>query len=732
MDVKVKVIKKFNNELGSALKNLKEIERIHIKLEYDKSKVEESLSLASSEAPSKIQEAVQEVTQIVKCINDMKESCQSVSSSIEERLQQENKTSELQTIIDDISYLERSSLYLQFVKFIEDLSTELEVSLLSGNDEACISSYVILKETSQNLDSSLCKNLKNYVDSTLNYWYTEIRKKLAGEYAEILKALKWPFLGNNLTTTTTPSHETIARFKIVTEHLFHLQLPDSMIKQPSVGLSASFPPVCLPVTLLALPLKQRFLYHFTGVKQTNRRDKPEWFLTQTLTWIRDHFEWVEKMVQPIAHAAGFDKVNVKVQFMRALVQLAVEKLNSELAIVQFDDALFAHTVDEALGFERELRESLFYPASEPATVFVLTQAQIFVKWITMEKKYATERMDAILSSDTAWARLPSFIKDDMKVTECADAFLTLLSTISDRYNHLPQPGHRLQFLDLQLELIDDWRVRLLQLLHEDYKDPLLSLMPSILNTLHYVTIILQDWGVSVPFLKLYFFKKQFEDAEVIMHEDDFTDSFIEDSEKEITVFDEVISLLQRLENKLMTEIGDFVFMEIKAKSRPYCNEKWFAMSFDKDTIPSVTPTGCPMFQEVANRLNGLNNALALPLFEQSWISLAKRLDQYLFDELVLRNQFNAGGAAQLQFDIKRNLFPLFGLYTNKSDSYFFLMGEACILLNMLVGSAMLLIEALEDEEENLNKEVLADVNIYQLSGRMALKVLKSRMDISTR
>lgn len=161
---------------------------------------------------------------------------------------------------------------------------------------------------------------------------------------------------------------------------------DSMVKQPSSGLSASFPPLCLPVTLLVLPLKQRFVYHFTGVKQTNRRDKPEWFFTQTLTWIRDHSEWVEKMVQPIACSAGFEKLNVKVQFMRALVHLAVEKLNSELTIVQYDDALFAHTVDEALGFERELRESLFYPASEPATVFVLTQAQIFVKWITMEKK----------------------------------------------------------------------------------------------------------------------------------------------------------------------------------------------------------------------------------------------------------------------------------------------------------------------------------------------------------
>jgi len=54
---------------------------------------------------------------------------------------------------------------------------------------------------------------------------------------------------------------------------------------------------------------------------------------------------------------------------------------------------------------------------------------------------ATEKMDAILSSNTAWERLNPDI-DDMKVTECADAFLTLLTTISDRYKHLPQPGHR--------------------------------------------------------------------------------------------------------------------------------------------------------------------------------------------------------------------------------------------------------------------------------------------------
>jgi hypothetical protein len=72
--------------------------------------------------------------------------------------------------------------------------------------------------------------------------------------------------------------------------------------------------------------------------------------------------------------------------MRGLVQLVVEKLHSELPHLQYDDVLFSHTVDETLGFDRELRESFGYPTSQPSVIGVLTQAQIFVKWIHMEKK----------------------------------------------------------------------------------------------------------------------------------------------------------------------------------------------------------------------------------------------------------------------------------------------------------------------------------------------------------
>ncbi|XP_039306854.1 RAD50-interacting protein 1 isoform X3 [Solenopsis invicta] len=571
MDIKHKIIQKFNEHLGSNLKNLERIYDFQEHLKAEKDEIEKSLSMASTTTPSKVKMVVENVEYVNYEVEQLQEICLKLSKRIDETFGKNDKNLELQEIIDKIGQLDKSLSYLYFVKYIENSSDEIETSLLSGDDQSMLTLYTGLTNISRQLQMSACHHLVNYVYETLHFWHNLIKEKLSKEYNDLLKTLKWPFCGTNATShrmLSTPLPETMARFKILIEYLFYLQLPEEMIK-PVVtsALLTDFTPVSLPVAFLVRPLRQRFVYHFTGAKLTNRQDKPEWFFTQILTWIKDHVQWLQKNIQPIADSVGFGRLDIKVEFMRALVQLAVEKLHSELSIVQYDDTLFAHLVDEALGFERELRETLLYPQTQPATIFVLTQAHIFVKWINMEKKYATEKMDAILNSNTAWERLMGHDIDDMKVTECADAFLTLLTTISDRYKHLPQPGHRLQFLELQLELIDDWRVRLLQLLHENYEDPLTSLMPYILNTLHYVATILEEWGVTVHFLQLHFYKKQFEAVENATNRGNDVSENI--GEIEGTVFDEAMVLLQRLEKELINEISDSVALDIKAKSRPY-------------------------------------------------------------------------------------------------------------------------------------------------------------------
>lgn len=56
----------------------------------------------------------------------------------------------------------------------------------------------------------------------------------------------------------------------------------------------------------------RFLYHFSGVRQTNRLDKPEWFFTQILNWARDNHIFVGTHIQPALNLAGHSDINIRV------------------------------------------------------------------------------------------------------------------------------------------------------------------------------------------------------------------------------------------------------------------------------------------------------------------------------------------------------------------------------------------------------------------------------------
>lgn len=64
----------------------------------------------------------------------------------------------------------------------------------------------------------------------------------------------------------------------------------------------------------------------------------------------------------------------------------MEKLHWDLPHLQYDDVLFSHTVDEALGFARELKDGYGYPDDQPNVYSVLVKPDFFIKWINLEKK----------------------------------------------------------------------------------------------------------------------------------------------------------------------------------------------------------------------------------------------------------------------------------------------------------------------------------------------------------
>lgn len=60
------------------------------------------------------------------------------------------------------------------------------------------------------------------------------------------------------------------------------------------------------------------MYHFTGARQTNRLDKPEWFYTQILNWARDNHIFVGTNIQPALNLAGHSDINIRVNIFETV------------------------------------------------------------------------------------------------------------------------------------------------------------------------------------------------------------------------------------------------------------------------------------------------------------------------------------------------------------------------------------------------------------------------------
>lgn len=130
-------------------------------------------------------------------------------------------------------------------------------------------------------------------------------------------------------------------------------------------------------------------------------------------------------------------------------------------------------------------------------------------------------------------------------------------------------------------------------------------------------------------------------------------------------------------------------------------ERWLSLpSQAEQAVMSLSSTACPMLLTLRDRLLQLEQQLCHSLFKIFWQMLAEKVDTYIYQEIIMANHFNEGGAAQLQFDMSRNLFPLFSHYCKRPENYFKHIKEACIILNLNVGSALLLKEVLQSASES--------------------------------
>uniref|UniRef100_A0A8C9ZJR3 RAD50-interacting protein 1 n=1 Tax=Sander lucioperca TaxID=283035 RepID=A0A8C9ZJR3_SANLU len=519
------------------------------------------------------------------------------------------------------------------------------------------------------------------------------------DFEKVLTQLHWPIISppTQSLTPTANAQEISSQLELLVTQLLALQTSYPF----SLGFYTPVfsPPLCLPIQIMLLPLSRRFRYHFYGNRQTNSLSKPEWYLTQVLMWMGNSSTFMEEKIQPILDRAGAT-ISAMVELCRGLLSLVQEKVASDASRLLYDDVLFCHLVEEVLQFEKELRSNQSYPAALPGLLHLLLEDATLQKWLTVEKKMAVEKMDAMLSAEGAWSSQYKDISDmdELKAPDCAETFMTLLQVITERYRALPCPSAQLKFLGLQRELVDDFRIRLTQVMKEESRCPLGARYCAILNAVNYISTILGDWGDNVFFLQL-------QQAAVSLGEEVVLGGLgvLEVgrlASLEGSLFEGLLALLDRLKGDMLGRLLEWTMREIADKAKPYGQDRWLSLppQHDQSTM-TLSSSACPMMLCVRDRLLNLHQVLSLSLFQLAWQGLAERLDNVLYQDVILSNHFSEGGAAQLQFDMTRNLFPLFGHYCKRPENFFKHVKEACIVLCLNVGSAILLKNLLKESED---------------------------------
>lgn len=759
-DLQRKIVKALNEEIGTDLKQLHKLKELYDETKAVQDNLREKLSLVSTEAPTKVQNTLKEVEELSQKLVTLEDQYSHLKIEAKSHLTSvDTFLSNFDSQLQEIERLELEFAYLKCVKTVEELSEKLQHSLQSNQDMEAVELYNKLVQHNCMLEQSQCDNLKKFANDTVIFWFELLKEKLRKEMQETLKLIQWPLISTNQEVLKTmPPPDVMSKFQLYFQCLEKIKIPQKQLEDASnfgdhVILSR-FTSNSLALQELIYPLLKRFLYHFGGNRPTNRRDKPEWYMRQILQWIGDHAEFIETNVQPL-----YEPHNALTDFSRGLVQLAVEKLVKDTPVILEEDTILAHTIGEVLSFESELRTSFSYPSSQPSALLVLTQPQFFARWITLERAFAVEKMDILLISDTAWTCVSVDdsleAEDDVRLTECGEGFLQMLLAITDRYKILPQPGHKLQFLDLQLELLDEFRIRLLQLagqskFHELFANRSSPNISPFLNTLTAVINVLDDWADLPFFVQLHSYKVQMENVERLAAEaisnDESSLPWLRTQaqttkEEEGSVFDSIIELLKRMQEDLLRRLVEAVMLEVKAKSQPYRLDKWGSLPSPDEFIQlSLSPTGSAMLQAIAIGLLWLKDSLASTMFVEAWQKLAAQVNEFLLEELILQRQFNDGGAAQLSFDVQQNLIPLFGQYTTKPENYFKELKDACTLLRLPRPITLLLLEtlaiAVQDSDNILvrsnraifnGKQALKEQGIKKLSVEDALSVLRRRI-----
>ncbi|CAF1344241.1 unnamed protein product [Adineta ricciae] len=575
--------------------------------------------------------------------------------------------------------------YLRCLETLIKQSSALEKFLSAGSLNESLSIYSQIANLTELVRDTSTEHLRSYSANLTLYWYNQLKTVLASRMEDILNKIEFPYVQKMSDSHLSELFDANRnQLKEELSYLLKLHLPEH-VKHVDVQSRLRFigwKPIPLFIQILLSGLISRFNYHFYGKQKTNDRRKPEWYLNQIISWILDHDYFLTEQLQPLLEElTEIPPWNAKVEFIRGLIELVIVKLDSQITSILIDTPLFTHYIEEILIFsQRIFQDDINYPNHLPNCMNLLCDEIVFEKWFQVEQDVSRTKLNNIFQSPTAhqsvYERMLERHPDEIKISECAETFLTLLHAMEDRYRLVPYPSCSLRLFSLQIDLLDDFLQDLIFPPTSDVQtnDPLSKTSCSILNSIVYIADVIHQWRDQPHYKTLQYFYDEYarfsatygrmdsneENLGKILIDSTLAQQFdlIQLNKKShsvtATIFDPLLERYRNEQERRCSAIVNQVNRLLERKCRPYIKEKWSMLPNPKDyLIMNITSSAIDPLVDLQTIFSELTNNLLKNVFHEIRARVIIQFDEFLFNSVITNHQFNEGGASQFLLDINR-------------------------------------------------------------------------------
>ena len=592
--------------------------------------------------------------------------------------------------------------YVELLKEVDVLRSEC-TSQLGKSDEVALEPYKRLQHLVTSLQplqetaEGAAPHLLDHIGRQVQDLRQTIQDSFATDLEKTLKKMNWPKATDAVPMALQQEWSTnVGR-------LLNLQRQDLDDREHSTANQppSSEPPALLPLEVLVQPIEQRFIYHFSGNKPTNRLDKPEYFLSHTTALISNYSDFLDSALQPllIEHFRGSDLaftpayIDATSAFITALLPMLRRKLGSIASQVSNQPQLLSHLVHKVMSFDTTLQETYAYSPTSPSmpwrglAYFLLDTCGYFEQWLSVERNFALSRYQSIIdSSEAGELDYDSVASDATKPTKAAIRVNDLLDTITERYRTLSSFSQKLRFLiDIQIAIFDQFLGRLRSSLEayitmtsslgrrmqgasrEDQSELQgvkgLDHLCRVFGSADYLERAMRDWSDDVFFLELW---EELQDRAKTrdrvsrnlgeLHEIKQKTSLAvggdeSDGEPQGALFDETAASYHRLRVRSEGVIVETLTYNIREALRPYARiGTWASLSSTSagGVISAELDGTLRLLSEYFGFLSKAVGRIALRRISRQ---VAHSIQSFIWDNVLVRHSFSTAGATRLNVDV---------------------------------------------------------------------------------